>query len=299
MAAKERGDEVAHISIAVGQDPIVWLVSGSKVAPRFGKTVKPLDELAVAGGIRGKALEVVKSETNDMLVPAHCEMVIEGEVPLQEPMLPEGPFGEMYGYLGLKKDENFWMNITAITYRKDPWIMNQFTGATRGYVTAPVSSLFNDTFSKMIPGLIEINQGVDTTGLVFVRIKKTEPGQGLKVGKRLAAIVPLFKMTVVVDEDVDVLSWYEVGLAIGSRYTPATATAIFEGRGMPLDPSSADRSKSSKLVIDATRQWPEEGGPEVYPELNRELLETLAPDAFDVAMANWGDVISGWGKTRY
>jgi 4-hydroxy-3-polyprenylbenzoate decarboxylase len=299
MAAKERGDEVAHISIAVGQDPIVWLVSGSKVAPRFGKTVKPLDELAVAGGIRGKALEVVKSETNDMLVPAHCEMVIEGEVPLREPMLPEGPFGEMYGYLGLKKDENFWMNITAITYRKNPWIMNQFTGATRGYVTAPVSSLFNDTFSKMIPGLIEINQGVDTTGLVFVRIKKTEPGQGLKVGKRLAAIVPLFKMTVVVDEDVDVLSWYEVGLAIASRYTPATATAIFEGRGMPLDPSSADRSKSSKLVIDATRQWPEEGGPEVYPELNRELLETLAPDAFDVAMANWGDVINGWGKTRY
>jgi 4-hydroxy-3-polyprenylbenzoate decarboxylase len=103
----------------------------------------------------------------------------------------------------------------------------------------------------------------------------------------------------VVDEDVDVLSWYEVGLAIASRYTPATATAIFEGRGMPLDPSSADRSKSSKLVIDATRQWPEEGGPEVYPELNRELLETLAPDAFDVAMANWGDVIDGWGKTRY
>jgi 4-hydroxy-3-polyprenylbenzoate decarboxylase len=299
MAAKERGDEVAHISIAVGQDPIVWLVSGSKVAPRFGKSVKPLDELAVAGGIRGKALEVVKSETNDMLVPAHCEMVIEGEVPLQDPMLPEGPFGEMYGYLGLRKAENFWMNITAITYRKDPWIMNQFTGATRGYVTAPVSSLFNDTFSKMIPGLIEINAAVDTTGLVFVRINKTEPGQGLKVGKRLAAIVPLFKMTVVVDEDVDVLSWYEVGLAIGSRYTPATATAIFEGRGMPLDPSSADRSKSSKLVIDATRQWPEEGGPEVYPELNRELLETLAPDAFDVAMANWGDVIDGWGKTRY
>jgi hypothetical protein len=37
----------------------------------------------------------------------------------------------------------------------------------------------------------------------------------------------------------------------------------------------------------------------VYPELNRELLEKLAPDAFDVAMGNWGDVINGWGKTRY
>jgi 4-hydroxy-3-polyprenylbenzoate decarboxylase len=299
MAAKERGEEIAHVSIAIGQDPYVWLVSGSKVAPRLGKKMPVIDELAVAGGIRGKAIDVVKSETNDMLVPANCEMIIEGEVPLQEAQLPEGPFGEMYGYLGLKKDENFWMNITAITYRKDPWIMNQFTGATRGYVTAPVSSLFNNSFAKMIPGLIEINQPVDTTGLCFVRIKKTAPGQGLKVGKRLAAIVPLFKVTIVVDEDVDVLNWYEVGLAIGSRYTPATATEIFEGRGMPLDPSSGERGKSSKLVIDATRQWPEEGGPEVFPELNRTLLEELAPDAFDVAIGNWGEVINGWGKTRY
>ncbi|MEJ2139241.1 MAG: UbiD family decarboxylase [Gammaproteobacteria bacterium] len=299
MAAKERGEKMARVSVAIGQDPYVWLVSGSKVAPRLGKKMPVIDELAVAGGIRGKAIEVVKSETNDMLVPAHCEMVIEGEVPLQEPMLPEGPFGEMYGYLGLKKDENFWMNITAVTYRKDPWLMNQFTGATRGYVTAPVTSLFNESFSKIIPGLIEINQPVDTTGLCFVRIKKTAPGQGLKIGKRLAAIVPLFKVTVVVDEDVDVLNWYEVGLAMGARYTPATATAIFDGRGMPLDPSSGDRGKSSKLVIDATRQWPEEGGPEVYPQLNRTLLEELEPDAMGKAKARWGETISSWGKTRF
>jgi 4-hydroxy-3-polyprenylbenzoate decarboxylase len=301
MAAKERGEKSAKISIALGQDPYVWIVSGSKVAPRFGRKVTPIDEIAVAGGIRGKAIETVKCETNDIMVPANCEMIIEGEVPLQGEMLPEGPFGEMYGYLGRKKAENFWMNITAITYRKDPWLMNQFTGVTRGYVTAPVSSLFNESFSKMIPGLIEINQPVDTTGWCFIKIKKTEPGQGLKAGKRLASIVPLFKVTIVVDEDVDVLNWYEVGLAVGARYTPATATEIFSGRGMPLDPSSSgeDRYASSKLVIDATKQWPEEGGPENYPELNRVLLERLAPDAFNVAMANWGDTINGWGKTRY
>ena len=301
MAAKERGEEYAPISIAVGQDPMVWTVSGSKVAPRgFGAKINVVDELAVAGGMRGKAIEVVKSETNDIMVPAHCEMVIEGRVPLQQAMLPEGPFGEMYGYLGARKEENFWMEITAITYRKDPWIMNQFTGASRGYVTAPVSSLFNESFSKLIPGFIEVNQVVDTTGLAFVKIKKTEPGQGLKVGKQLAKIVPLFKMTVVVDEDVDVLNWYEVGLAIGARYTPETATAIFTSRGMPLDPSSSDRgASSSRLVIDATRQWPEEGGPEVFPELNRTLLERLAPDAFDRAMSKWGTTINQWGKTRY
>jgi UbiD family decarboxylase len=298
MAAKERGDKIARVSIAVGQDPAVWTVSGSRVVNRVGK-VRPVDELAVAGGLRGKAIEMVRSETNDIMVPANCEMVIEGEVPLQEPMLPEGPFGEMYGYLGLRKDENFWMNITAITYRDDPWIMNQFTGATRGYVTSPVASLVNDSFSKMLPGLIEIHQVVDTTGWAIVRIRKTEAGQGLRIGKRLASIIPLFKVTVVVDEDVDIYDWYEVGLAMGARYTPATATEIFDGRGMPLDPSSAERRQSSKIVIDATRQFPEEGGPDIYPELNRTLLETLAPNAMDLADERWGDIINGWGKTRY
>lgn len=300
MAAKARGARFAPISISVGQDPTTWIVSGSKVAPRgFGDKFVAVDEIAVAGGMRGKAIEVVKSETNDILVPAHSEMIIEGVVPLDEPMLPEGPFGEMYGYLGQKKDENFWMNVTAITYRRDPWIMNQFTGASRGYVTAPVSSLFNESFSKLIPGFLEMNQVVDTTGLGFVRIRKTEPGQGLKIGRQIASIIPLFKMTVVVDEDVDVLNWYEVGLAIGARYTPSTATAVFEGRGMPLDPSSADRGQSSKLVIDATKKWPEEGGPEVFPKLNRALLEELAPNAFDRTFAKWGKVINQWGKSRY
>ena len=298
MAARERGDEFARVSIALGQDPAVWTVSSSRVASRIGKVV-PIDEFAIAGGLRGKAIETVKSETNDIMVPANCEMVIEGEVPLQEGGLPEGPFGEMYGYLGLKKEENFWMNITAITYRDDPVLVNQFTGVTRGYSTAPVASLVNNTFSKMLPGLVEVHQVVDTTGWAIVRIKKTEAGQGLKIGKRLASIIPLFKVTVVVDEDIDIYNWYDVGLAIGARYTPETATEIFSGRGMPLDPSSATRRESSKLIIDATRQFPEEGGPEVFPVRNRVLFDELAPDATGKAQEKWGDVINGWGKTRY
>jgi 4-hydroxy-3-polyprenylbenzoate decarboxylase len=298
MAARERGEKFARVSIAIGQDPAVWTVSSSRVASRIGKVV-PIDEFAIAGGLRGKAIDIVKSETNDIMVPANCEMVIEGEVPLQEPGLPEGPFGEMYGYLGLLKDENFWMNITAITYRDNPMLVNQFTGVTRGYATAPVASLVNNTFSKIIPGLVEVHQVTDITGWAFVRIKKTEAGQGLKVGKRLASIIPLFKVTVVVDEDIDIYNWYDVGLAIGARYTPETATEIFSGRGMPLDPSSATRRESSKLIIDATRQFPEEGGPAVYPKRNRVLFDELAPDAMGTVQDKWGDLINGWGKTRY
>ena len=81
MAAKARGERYAPVSIVLGQDPVVWMISGTRVAPRWGG--QPVDELAVAGGMRGKPLDVVKSHTNDLVIPAHAEMVIEGRVPLQ------------------------------------------------------------------------------------------------------------------------------------------------------------------------------------------------------------------------
>ena len=60
---------------------------------------------------------------------------------------------------------------------------------------------------------------------------------------------------------------------------------------MPLEPSSPEREHTSKIVIDATRQWPEEGGPENYPEYSRALLEQHAPDLFAQVDARWGDAI--------
>ena len=83
-------------------------------------------------------------------------------------------------------------------------------------------------------------------------------------------------------------------MALGSRWQPYSASHIFdfgEARGMPLDPSTIERWRTSKIVIDATKQWPEEGGPEKYAELNRTLLEELAPESFTQVDAKWGDVV--------
>ncbi|MCK6370416.1 MAG: UbiD family decarboxylase [Gammaproteobacteria bacterium] len=289
-AQKERGEKIARVSIVVGQDPMVWMVSGSALTKGLRD-----DELALAGGLRGRAVEVVKSETNDHMIPAHAEMVIEGEVPLQEPMLPEGPFGEMYGYLGLKKDENFWMRVTCVTHRKSPWILNQFTGVTRGFCTAPMEAFALYRLKKLLPGLVDLHAPVETTGWAFASIDKTRPGQALEIGRRIAQIVGLYKLVVVVDKDIDVLNRTEVMHIVGSRWQPHPAAEILkEVNGMPLDPSSPNRPKTSKIIIDATRQWPEEGGPAVYPELNRDLLERLAPDAIPRVDAEWARFVAAW-----
>jgi 4-hydroxy-3-polyprenylbenzoate decarboxylase len=288
--AKQRGEKSVKVSIALGQDPVTWVVSSSKLNRARA------DELEVVSAIRGKPLKVVRSETNDHLIPASSEIVIEGEVPLDQPMLPEGPFGEMYGYMGAKKSENFWMTVTAITHRRNPWIVNQYTGVTRGFPTAPLEQIALSTIKRFLPNVKMLHTPVEATGLCFVSIRKQKPGEALEIGKRIAQIVGIAKVVVVVDDDIEVLDRTQVMHALGSRWQPQPATAIIpESRGMPLDPSLTKRPMTSKIVIDATRQWPDEGGPQTYQALNRTELVRLAPEAFDRIDQRWTKLI---GKYR-
>jgi 4-hydroxy-3-polyprenylbenzoate decarboxylase len=296
LAARERGEKVGHVAIAVGQDPIVWLLSGAPMSRQRGDGA--VDELAIAGGLRGKALEVVKADNSDMLVPAHAEMIIEGEVPLEEPLENEGPFGEMFGYLGLEKTDVFWMNVTRITHRRNPWLMNSYTGMQRGFTTSPLEVMYERIMRRSIPSLIDFHYPQDMMGVSFVSIDKTAPGQGLEVGKIVANRVSICKVVVVVDKDLDVLDRIQMLFAMGSRWQPAMATEIIEkGIGTVTDPSQIVRGETSKIVIDATMQWPEEGGPENYPKRNRVLLEELAPDALAQVDKLFGTRLRGWGNS--
>ncbi len=290
-AARKRGEKTAKVSLVLGQEPMVYLVSGSRVANRVGD--RPVDELAVAGGLRGRAVEVVKSETNDFLVPAHSEMIIEGEIPLQETE-PEGPYGEGLGYQG--GGETAWyMNVTTVTHRRNPWMHNSFTGIDRGPVSAAglASSLL--FAQKFAPEVVDMHYRSKANNIMYVSIRKTAPGQALAIGERLGKFNPVAKVVIMLDDDVNLMDQSQVMFAVSSRWQPHPAAKIFEKLpGLPLDPSQPDRSKTSKIIIDATRQWPEEGGPASFPRTNRSILIENAPDAFARVDAKWADVIAGW-----
>ena len=64
---------------------------------------------------------------------------------------------------------------------------------------------------------------------------------------------------------------------------------IEKTKGFPLDPSAPTRWETSKMIVDATRQMPEEGGPENAPRISRELLEELSPDTFELVNERWRD----------
>ena len=296
-AARKRGDKVARVAIALGQDPVVWFISCSRVVPRFGD--KPIDELAAAGGFMGKPLEVVKCETSDLLVPANAEMIIEGDVPLQEPGLPEGPFGEMFGYLGAAKEENFFVNVTAVTHRRDPWVVNMYTGLQRGFVTAPSDALMDHLLRQEMPGVVETYGPHDAMGIYAVGIDKTAPGQAFKVGRILARFNPIAKVIIVVDKDIDVMDRREIMFALGSRWQPSPASEILtKQRGLITDPSLKVQRETSKIIIDATRQLPGEGGREKFPETNRALLEQGAPGVFADVDRRFGTAIAAWGGAQ-
>ena len=76
------------------------------------------DELAAAGGFCGRPLAVVKAVTQDLVVPADSEIVLEGRV-LPDETIEEGPFGEFVGYLSPADDAPIF-EVTAVTHRNRP-----------------------------------------------------------------------------------------------------------------------------------------------------------------------------------
>lgn len=285
MRAKRRGEKVKQAAIALGVDPITYAMSSTKLAG-LGE-----DEITFAGGFRGKPVELVKCETSNLLVPAQAEMIIEGEMPME--VEEEGPYGEMYGYMG-KKHKNFYMNIKAITHRKNPIFVNNFTGVTKTTHMVPwqASSFFK--LKKLIPNLVDMYDPHEAIGIKVLSINKRFPGQGIATGQ-IAAGLPTGKIFIVVDDDIDVTNITQVLHAVATRWQPHPATLIIpQGNCFSIDPSMPQRLLTSKIIIDATRQLPQEGGPKLWQPVSRVLLEEKAPESFELVDKKWPKYWKDW-----
>jgi len=288
-AMRRRGDRTAPCSIALGVDPITFSTSATKMAD-FGE-----HELDLAGGLRGRPVEVVKSETSDIMVPAHAEMIVEGEIPLTE-FEEEGPYAEMYGFLGAGEPQAFFMTIKAVTHRSQPWFQNSFTGLTLDMPKSPQLAGEFARYSRLIPNLRSIVTPKGANGITFVQIQKRFPGEGMAAGQAVASNPGLNKIVIVVDDDVDVLNPVAVLHAMGARWQPGAATAIIPRTQMMMpDPSRRELFLSSKIIIDATRQLPAEGGPEEWAPVSRQLIREALPELFRETDEKWRELFARLG----
>jgi len=129
--------------------------------------------------------------------------------------------------------------------------------------------------------------------VTFISVKKEKPGQALDIGKRLAKMIPVFKIVMMVDDDVDLWNPADLYLAFATRWQAYPASHVFEDLPtMPLEASSPVRERTSKIVIDATRQLPEEGGPKNFPEYSRHVLTRHDPEIFERIDAKWAEIIA-------
>jgi len=274
-AMQERGDTVARAVLVLGVDPVTYGVAGAATA------VPGQTELGVAGGLAGRPVPVVRAETSDCLLPATAEMAIEGEIPL-DAMLPEGPFAEFYGVMGAAKDENFFMNVTAVTHREQPWFVNSYSGIIRNAIAVPREATLLARYRDRIPRLRAIHVPQQAAGVHIVCIDKQAAGQGMAAGKLYAEGEMLAKVIVVVGDEITPYRLDEVWQTLGARWQPFPATEIIRDvPGIPLDPSLAEPLKTSKIVIDATPQLPAEGGPRVLAGNSKRLFRDLAPGALE------------------
>jgi UbiD family decarboxylase len=289
FGAPDRGGAIHHekwkakgkpmpAAIYVGADPVHYLVAPG----RYGT-----DELAIAGGIRGKPVEVVKCETIDVEVPATAEYVIEGEIPTDY-LETEGPFGEFTGFMaGGRKCPVF--NVKCITHRKDPimlGIISQFPPSESSMIKRNLleaNLLKHLTENLRIPGITDLHalESGGCTATLWISLRKMYTGHVDQLAMAVWGYFGMsyYKWLIVADADDDIrdsfirewiLSW-RVNPARDMRIFPNTAAVELDPSGHPPEEIPVE-DLGSKVLIDATRRWK-------YPAISlpsREQIEKVA-----------------------
>ncbi len=252
-----------EVAVVIGAVPALSYTAAQKVPPEF-------DEIALAGGLMGAPIPLVKCQTVDLEVPATAEIVLEGRVSTEE-LEEEGPFGESMGYIDLRTLSPF-MELTAVTHRHDPiWvsIISQVTPSESSKVKGmSMPTLIKRYLTNRLPeaGVLEVSllePLVNLRPYVVVRMRKQTDDDPWDV---LNAILDygdrVGKYVVAVDEDINPHDPVAVTWAITHRSQPHRDMRIVKDRpfgatpiGTVLShPSSRYDTVESSLLIDATRK---------------------------------------------
>ncbi|MCS6952546.1 MAG: menaquinone biosynthesis decarboxylase [Bryobacterales bacterium] len=269
---REQGKgERMDVAVAIGADPAT-MFSGILPLP------PDVDEMLFAGFLRGKPVEMVRCETCDLEVPANAEIVLEGYVELGE-LRKEGPFGDHTGFYSLEDDYPVF-HITCITQRKDPIYATTIVGPPPMedyYMGKAIERIFLPLMRLQLPEIRDISMPAEGIfhNLMLVSIRKSYPGHARKVMHAIWGLgqAMFTKCIVVVDDDVDVQNPREVVWKALNNIDPERDIEFVRGPVDSLDHASRLPNFGSKMGVDATRKWPEEGFTRPWPEVIRMTAE--------------------------
>ncbi len=245
-----------------------------------------VDEFAVAGGLHGRPVELVRCRTVDLEVPANAEIILEGEILPVGWTQDEGRFGD-FTNLQCSLKWNPLVRYTAMSYRRDALLYALTMPWENDWLGAP-------SVEAMCWAALK-TAGVQTTALrvtpggcchfqVIAAIRK-RAGEGKNALLALLAL-GIIKWAIVTDADIDISNPDELDWAVTFRVQPERDIYILPGlRGKHLDPSlrawelpKGELPTTAKFGIDAT--IPEGISREHYERLIPTYLEAVRIDDY-------------------
>jgi len=256
------------VAIVLGTLPDIAYVAAANIP--YG-----IDELAVAGALRGRPVEMVPCKTIPLQVPAEAEVVIEGELSTQETE-HEKPFSDYPGYLMTEGASKQIVRVKAITHRRDAL----FTAILVGLPPSESNGISRTCREMMLYSYLKYGCGIAEVLEVccpemgggwnwwVIRMRKTHPAKPTQVLHAASSMGAANKVIIVVDEDIDPKDHEMVTWAMSFAMQPHRDVQVITGRSPLLDPSARSLMSSpeersfpppvgcSGMLIDATRKGP-------------------------------------------
>lgn len=250
--AQRRGQPLP-IAVVIGTD-----IGVHYTAATMGALMpESADELAVAGGLAGRPLPVVKCVTQDLLVPAETEIVLEG-VLRTDTTVREGPFAEFVGYLSPEGDAPIF-EISAVTHRDNP-VYHAINGYGRETIMLR-KYVLEASLLKALQAATPVVTDVEMTagGLhrfhAVLSIRKTSPQhEGFQRNAILASFGTLkdLDLVIAVDDDIDIRDPMDVEYALAMRMEASKDLTVMPGTRGHEYVRIGDNGVRAKLGIDAT-----------------------------------------------
>ena len=250
------------IAVVFGCDPVLW--TASPAALPVG-----VSEYDLAGALRGEPVEILRAPGTGLPIPAHAEIVVEGEMPpVEEESAQEGPFGEWPGYYTHTGPETV-VRVNRIMYRNDPILLGApptIPTATPGYQAVPLRAAVS-TWDHLENAGVPNVRGVWVFArnlMIVVSIEQRYDGHAMQAliaaaGRRRTFAMDTF--IVVVDDDIDPSDFNQVLWALCTRVDPAESVQILRSRTTDIDPRLSPKKRAEKdysmglMLIDACKPY--------------------------------------------
>lgn len=252
-----RGEKMPCVCV-LGCPPLVAYTGPQKVP-------QGIDELGVAGGLAGEPIRIVKCKTQDLMVPADSEIIIEGLIDT-EYLEPEAPFGESHGHIALE-DFNMIFEVTAITRKRNALFASIISQVT----PSESSSIKRDAYEQMFLAHLQNTLGIKGVKNVVMHeplsnirrviflvmepgLPRTEIWRALNGAATLRADCGKYVMAV--NEDIDPNNGDAVFWSLAYRANPAEDVVILPNRDGGHGPKGGSKSTDGTMLVDATLKQP-------------------------------------------